>query len=132
MPAVVLTTENEVNEISSIGSLNVDSDKDGRRLLYKIFSRHFTLSRIFLNVAILHKEWWAYPKYSPPEVSITNFALDNGGLFYLNAWEDAASALEMAVISAKNAALLVRKNMLKTECYRQEVVTKHDNKHVDL
>ena len=56
-------------------------------------------------------DWLAYPEYKPPE-EFPPFILDDG-VFYINAIEKAASAMEMSAIGAKNAALLTREHLLK-------------------
>ena len=56
-------------------------------------------------------DWLAYPEYKPPE-QFPPFILDDG-VFYINAIEKAASAMEMSAIGAKNAALLAREYLLK-------------------
>ena len=55
-------------------------------------------------------DWLAYPAYNPPE-EFPSFKLDDG-VFYINAIEKAASAMEMSAIGAKNASLLVREYLL--------------------
>lgn len=60
-------------------------------------------SRIEDEVAV---DWMAYPVYAPPE-EFPPFVLDNG-VFYVNAIEKAASAMEMSAIGARNASLLAR------------------------
>jgi len=52
-------------------------------------------------------DWYAYPEYTVPQV-LTPFLLDaeEGSLIYLNAIEQAASAMEMSAVSARNAANL--------------------------
>jgi prenylcysteine oxidase/farnesylcysteine lyase len=57
-------------------------------------------------------DWLAYPEYKPPE-EFPPFILDDG-VFYINAIEKAASAMEMSAIGAKNAALLAREYLLKS------------------
>ncbi|KAI4809923.1 hypothetical protein KUCAC02_018778, partial [Chaenocephalus aceratus] len=49
--------------------------------------------------------WLAYPIYRPPQRKTPPFILHNQ-LYYLNAVEWAASAMEMSAISARNVALL--------------------------
>ncbi|XP_033978669.1 prenylcysteine oxidase 1 [Trematomus bernacchii] len=49
--------------------------------------------------------WLAYPMYRPPQRKTPPFILHNR-LYYLNAVEWAASAMEMSAISARNVALL--------------------------
>ena len=80
--------------------------------VWKLFStRALTqeeLDRMFLkrgeSVAI---DWMAYPQYSPPE-QFPKFVLDDG-VFYVNAIELAASAMEMSAVSAMNCSLLAWK-----------------------
>ncbi|CAG5131515.1 unnamed protein product [Candidula unifasciata] len=50
-------------------------------------------------------EWLAYPEYKP-KMDLPPFVLYNG-LYYINAIESAASAMEMSVIGARNVALLI-------------------------
>ena len=57
--------------------------------------------------------WLAYPHYTPPEKYLP-FVLDEG-VFYVNAIEWAASAMEMSSLSAKNAALLTARYLNKTK-----------------
>ena len=56
-------------------------------------------------------DWLAYPQYIAP-YQAPSFILDDG-VFYINAIEMAASAMEMSVVGAKNAALLARDYLLK-------------------
>lgn len=80
--------------------------------VWKLFStRPLTdeeLDRIFLKrgeaVAI---DWRAYPEYNPPELFPT-FVIDDG-VFYVNAIELAASAMEMSAVGAMNCSLLAWK-----------------------
>ena len=55
-------------------------------------------------------DWMAYPEYKPPE-EYPSFVLDDG-MFYINAIEKAASAMEMSAIGAKNASLLTKEYIL--------------------
>ena len=57
-------------------------------------------------------DWLAYPQYHPPDQA-PPFVLEEG-VFYVNAIEKAASAMEMSAIGAKNAALLAQDYILKT------------------
>jgi hypothetical protein len=54
-------------------------------------------------------EWSAYPKYDPPE-QLTPFQLAPG-LYYANAIETGASAIEMSAIAGRNAALGVLRDL---------------------
>ena len=82
--------------------------------LYKIFStenmQEDVLHDIFLSHEVVGKfPWYAYPKFQPPE-QYAPFKLADG-LFYGNAWENAASCMEISAISAMNSALLVQEQL---------------------
>lgn len=55
-------------------------------------------------------DWLAYPHYHTPE-QCPPFILDDG-MFYINAIEKAASAMEMSAVGAKNVSLLAREYLL--------------------
>ena len=57
------------------------------------------------------REWLAYPRFSPPE-QFPPFRLSDG-LYLNNAWENAASAMEMSAVAAKNCALLIANHVGK-------------------
>ena len=89
--------------------------------MYKVFSRDYlderTLETMFrINNSATkggsHKsvQWFAYPHYTPPE-KFSPFVLDDG-VFYVNAIERAASAMEMSAIGGRNAALLAKQYLL--------------------
>lgn len=65
-------------------------------------------------------DWKAYPHYRPPDIS-GSFVL-NDGFYYTSPIEWAASAMEMSVISAKNAVLLAYNNW-----YNNDLSTKMSN-----
>lgn len=56
-------------------------------------------------------DWLAFPQYIPP-YKAPSFVLDDG-VFYINAIEMAASAMEITAIGAKNAALLARNYLMQ-------------------
>lgn len=58
---------------------------------------------------VAQENWNAYPKFAPPE-DFARFELAKG-IFYNNALENAASAMEMSAIAAKNSALLVHRHL---------------------
>jgi prenylcysteine oxidase/farnesylcysteine lyase len=62
--------------------------------------------------------WQAYPHYTPPEKFLP-FVLDEG-VFYVNAIEWSASAMEMSALSARNAALLTGRYLNKTKATPQK------------
>lgn len=113
MPEVVFTTESEKLNFTTLAperDLKGDITKPS---IYKVFSRE-PLSRDTLNELFEFQpdsppeysaiSWLAYPHYTPPE-SFLRFELDDG-VFYVNAIERAASAMEMSAIGGRNAALL--------------------------
>lgn len=100
LPNVILTMEEDANFFSSIGLVNATGPHSG---LYKVFSRqplsHASLDRIFESydkTTLKEKVWLAYPTFQPPE-KFTSFVLDDR-LYYINAIETAASAIEVCNI----------------------------------
>ena len=86
--------------------------------LYKIFSTESInngniLSQIFsyYDDNIIEKRWNAYPQYLSRAV-FPKIIMDDDSMYYLNAVEAGASAMEILTISAKNAALLVHEYVL--------------------
>ena len=85
-------------------------------LVWKIFSQR-ALTKEELDDMFAHREetkvidWLAYPKYSTHmQHHLGNFTLYDG-LYHLNAIEWAASAMEMSVIAAKNAANAIHEQL---------------------
>lgn len=111
-----------------------------RRGLYKLFSGaplpRAWLSMLFdagYEVAAL-KPWLAYPVFDPPE----NFPpFEFGpGLYYPPAMENAASAMEMAAIAGRNAALLASNYMKALQDSRinraaADLTLSHEVQHED-
>lgn len=50
--------------------------------------------------------WGAYPHYKAPEV-FAPFVLDGQHLYYVNAFENAASTMETSAVAAENVARLI-------------------------
>ena len=132
-PSVIITTESNL-DFSSIGAVGVVNEKEAQDylgkggfgngkasydvslpiLVYKVFSRqplsdewiftHF----IEVNASAIHRiPWKAYPLLSPSP--LPPFVLGQG-LYYVNAIESAASAMELSVIAAQNVAMLIEKS----------------------
>ncbi len=57
----------------------------------------------------VHREWLAYPKFRPPE-QFQPFEL-TAGLYLNNAWENAASAMEMSLVASRNCVLLIDRHL---------------------
>lgn len=51
-------------------------------------------------------DWGAYPHYKAPEV-FAPFILDDQHLYYVNAFENAASTMETSAVAAENIARLI-------------------------
>ena len=99
---------------------------------YKIFSKTpltgEQIGKLFSKVnEVKSVDWKAYPKYSVPD-TLPDFELAPG-LFYINAIESAASAIEMSCIGSKNVALLLFQYLenvenvdFKTVCRQQDLI----------
>ncbi|XP_030292625.1 prenylcysteine oxidase 1 [Sparus aurata] len=113
----VLTTDSKGCIINSLSSLDpVHIPKGYKRppasqgKVWKVFSQQplsqEQLRDMFLSWdSVSETRWLAYPSYRPPHRKTPPFILHNR-LYYLNAVEWAASAMEMSAISARNVALL--------------------------
>ena len=65
--------------------------------LFKLYSDRKETIRI---------DWAAYPHYQAPE-KFAPFLLDGHHLYYINAFENAASTMETSSVSAENIARLI-------------------------
>lgn len=113
VPEGILTTENGKNYFNSIGLQQPVEDRENTdirgKTVHKIFSRNPLTQEQIEELFSERNEtdmvtWLAYPDLRPGE-NFTSFVLDDG-VFYVNAIEHAASAMEMLSVGAKNAALL--------------------------
>lgn len=72
-------------------------------------------------------DWGAYPQYKAPEV-FAGFVLDERHLYYVNAFENAASTMETSAVAAENIARLILKRF-----FTQPPFTSHQSPlHEDL
>eukprot|EP00043_Microstomoeca_roanoka_P012228 m.117570 g.117570 ORF g.117570 m.117570 type:complete len:618 (-) comp15432_c0_seq3:28-1881(-) len=124
-PALILTKELENVPFNCIG-LVADNSTHKNTGLFKVFSRSpltkEDLQLMFLEYkedTIQEYQWKAYPKFTPPE-SFSPFVLGEG-VFYPNAIENSASAMEMSAIAAKNAVLLIQKMIQDGWCHHAAV-----------
>lgn len=113
IPEVIGTTETPKNYFNSIGKQDPVENRtkvDPKEMpIRKVFSRSSLstsqVTELFSTVTdVKEVSWLAYPHFTPPE-RFWSFVLDDG-VFYINAIEHSASAMEMSAVSAKNAALL--------------------------
>lgn len=120
-PKLIINNDEKVGVINSIGTLeptdeksNVNNEGRNEEEIWKIFSpRPLTeneLDSLFQKRKVAKSvDWLAYPHYDQLRLT-SKFVLDDK-LFYVNAIEWAASAMEMSIIGAKNVALLVEKEL---------------------
>ena len=126
VPDVIIDND-EHGFLNSIGKIEpvVRSTKKEKTHVWKVFSqRPLTdgeLAALFETPArrIETKDWLAYPKYERLGLANGNFVLHDR-LFYVNAIEWAASAMEMSVIGAKNVALLVERKLRSENKFKGE------------
>eukprot|EP00210_Caulerpa_lentillifera_P009401 g8962.t1 len=107
IPDAIYTIENPDIEFNSIGCYTPEQKNHH---VYKIFSRKALtdefMKQLFDEYNVLKViPWRAYPKFTPPE-RFTPFVLEKN-LIYLNTFESAGSAMELAAIAGQNAALLL-------------------------
>ncbi|XP_076020113.1 prenylcysteine oxidase 1 [Genypterus blacodes] len=113
----VLTTDSEGSDINSLSSIDPVHIPPGYKRppasqakVWKVFSpeplSQEQLAHMFLSWdSVSETRWLAYPAYRPPHRRTPPFILHDR-LYYLNAVEWAASAMEMSAMSARNVALL--------------------------
>ncbi|CAK9319493.1 unnamed protein product [Citrullus colocynthis] len=108
LPKLVGTTQTDNVQFSSISVLKQHEEND---MTYKIFSRKpmddTLLDKIFsVRKETIRIDWAAYPHYKAPEV-FAPFILDGRHLYYVNAFENAASTMETSAVAAENIARLI-------------------------
>ncbi|GAB2229077.1 hypothetical protein Droror1_Dr00023212 [Drosera rotundifolia] len=108
IPELVGTLENPDIPFSSVSVLKKHSEND---MSYKIFSRQPVDDALLDQLFSVRKEttrinWGAYPEYKAPE-TFAPFILDGSHLYYINAFESAASAMETGAVAAENMARLI-------------------------
>ncbi|KAG5573371.1 hypothetical protein H5410_063137 [Solanum commersonii] len=108
VPQLVGTVETPDVPFSSISVLKQHNEND---MSYKVFSRKplddALLDQIFsVRNETIKIDWGAYPHYHAPEV-FAPFILDGQHLYYVNAFENAASTMETSAVAAENIARLI-------------------------
>ncbi|XP_027334694.1 farnesylcysteine lyase isoform X2 [Abrus precatorius] len=108
IPDLVGTLEDPNLPFSSISVLKKHNEKEST---YKIFSRQPMEDTLLDSIFRVRKEtirinWAAYPHYHAPEV-FAPFILDGRHLYYVNAFENAASTMETSAVAAENIARLI-------------------------
>ncbi|KAJ0040878.1 hypothetical protein Pint_27422 [Pistacia integerrima] len=108
IPDLVGTIEDPDLPFTSISVLKRHGEKD---FSYKIFSRKPMADLLLDDIFSARREtiridWGAYPHYTAPE-AFAPFILDGQHLYYVNAFENAASTMETSAVAAENIARLI-------------------------
>ncbi|KAI4317379.1 hypothetical protein L6164_025251 [Bauhinia variegata] len=136
IPKLVGTVEDPDLPFSSISVLKQHDEKEAT---YKIFSRQPMVDALLDNIFSVRKEtiridWAAYPHYHPPEV-FAPFILDGRHLYYVNAFENAASTMETSAVAAENIARLIGSRYFGKLIFTHQGLPASSHKeaaHVDL
>ncbi|KAG9439695.1 hypothetical protein H6P81_019860 [Aristolochia fimbriata] len=112
IPDLVGTIEDLNLPFSSIGVQKTYSIDDK---VYKVFSRSAIPEELLDQMFSRRQEtirlnWAAYPHFMAPEV-FAPFMLDGLHLYYVNAFENAASTIETSAVAAENVARLILKRL---------------------
>ncbi|GAQ86866.1 hypothetical protein KFL_003170040 [Klebsormidium nitens] len=110
LPKLIATTESPAVNFSSIGVIRAYPDRGD--FAFKVFSREklddAALDQIFRQRnETVRVEWSAYPHYSAPEIFAPIKFDEKGLLYYINSYENAASATECAALFAENVVRLL-------------------------
>ncbi|KAK2445067.1 farnesylcysteine lyase [Trifolium repens] len=108
IPDLVATLEDPKLPFTSISVLKEHNEEEST---YKIFSRQPMTDTLLDSIFSARKEtirinWAAYPQYHAPEI-FAPFILDGRHLYYVNAFENAASTMETSAVAAENIARLI-------------------------
>ncbi|KAJ0783775.1 putative oxidoreductase [Helianthus annuus] len=108
IPELVGTIESPELPFTCISVLKEHSADD---FTYKLFSRQSLTDELLDQFFSKRNEtlrinWGAYPHYHAPE-EFAPFILDDNHLYYVNAFENAASTMETSAVSAENMARLI-------------------------
>ncbi|KVI00496.1 farnesylcysteine lyase [Cynara cardunculus var. scolymus] len=108
IPELVGTIESPKLPFTCISVLKEHSAED---MTYKMFSRQSLTDTLLDQIFSTRKEtlrinWGAYPHYHAPE-KFAPFMLDDMHLYYVNAFENAASTMETSAVAAENIARLI-------------------------
>jgi prenylcysteine oxidase/farnesylcysteine lyase len=113
IPDLIGTVEDPAIPFSSINVLKEYSVSDKA---YKAFSRaplsDELLDKFFsTRSSTIRIDWAAYPHYTPPE-KFAPYILDGHHLYYVNAFENAASSIETSAVSAQNVVRILLSRLL--------------------
>ncbi|KAI3683231.1 hypothetical protein L1987_83731 [Smallanthus sonchifolius] len=108
LPELVGTIESSELPFTCISVLKEHNADD---FTYKLFSRQSLTDALLDQIFSIRNEtirinWGAYPHYQAPE-EFAPFMLDDMYLYYVNAFENAASTMETSAVAAENMARLI-------------------------
>ncbi|KAI3826775.1 hypothetical protein L1987_00830 [Smallanthus sonchifolius] len=108
IPELVGTIESSELPFTCISVLKEHNAND---FTYKLFSRQSLTDALLDQIFSIRNEtirinWGAYPHYHAPE-EFAPFMLDDMHLYYVNAFENAASTMETSAVAAENMARLI-------------------------
>ncbi|XP_076902883.1 farnesylcysteine lyase-like [Bidens hawaiensis] len=108
IPELVGTIESDELPFTCISMLKEHNAND---FTYKLFSRQSLTDALLDQIFSTRSEtkrinWGAYPHYHAPE-EFAPFILDDMHLYYVNAFENAASTMETSAVAAENIARLI-------------------------
>ncbi|WCJ37836.1 farnesylcysteine lyase [Euphorbia peplus] len=123
IPVLVGTIEDPDLPFSSISVLKQHNATD---MSYKVFSREALPDSVLDSIFSVRKEtvrinWGAYPHYKAPEV-FAPFILDGQHLYYVNAFENAASTMETGAVAAENVARLILSRLAMSSYSNQQLL----------
>ncbi|XP_050372449.1 farnesylcysteine lyase [Argentina anserina] len=136
LPELIATLEDPNLPFTCISVLKQHASND---VTYKIFSRQPLAEALLDSVFSARKEtirinWAAYPHYTAPE-AFAPFILDGQHLYYVNAFESAASTMETSAVAAENVARLILSRYLSDVPVSMKILSSGSNGggvHVDL
>ncbi|KAK1280470.1 Farnesylcysteine lyase [Acorus gramineus] len=136
VPDLVGTVESPDLPFSCVAVQKKISEDDK---VYKIFSRSPMQDDLLDKIFSTRKDtirinWAAYPHFEAPEV-FAPFVLDGFHLYYINAFENAASTIETGAVAAENVARLILSRLHSRSPYVQELrspALEEEKLHLDL
>ncbi|XP_047181525.1 farnesylcysteine lyase [Vigna umbellata] len=136
IPDLVGTVEDPSLPFSCIAVLKKHNEKEST---YKLFSRQPMEDTLLDSIFGVRKEtiqinWAAYPHYHAPEV-FAPFILDKRHLYYVNAFENAASTMETSAVAAENIARLILSRYFGKEIVNSSnlsATSRGEGTHLDL
>lgn len=118
IPDLVGTIEVPIVPFTCISVLKKYNADD---MTYKMFSRKPMTEELLDKIFSVRNEtikinWAAYPQFHAPE-TFAPFILDDQHLYYVNAFENAASTMETSAVSAENIARLIMSRLATKKGY---------------